>query len=241
MADPDPFLHPRCQPSRLHDYKLRRDIRDALAVQLHHFSGTLLDVGCGRMPYKTMLTCVPSRVVRYVGLDVETSVHGKPDLHFEGPNIPLGDASVDCAIATEVLEHCAEPEVLLREVARVLKPSGFFFFTVPFFWPLHEAPHDYHRFTQFSLGELLERAGFDRIEIQAHGGWDGALAQMAGLWLQYRGMRPWKRRLLSCLALPLVALLNAMDKKDSKAVSENSMTTGFAGTARKANGASHDA
>ncbi len=230
----DPFLDPRCRPSRLHDYRLRRDIRDALAAQLPHFSGTLLDIGCGRMPYKPLLTGAPSAVEKYLGLDVENGPHGKPDLCFDGGHIPLGDASADCAIATEVLEHCAEPEVLLREIARVLKSSGLFFFTVPFFWPLHETPRDYQRFTPFALRRLLERSGFEKIEITAHGGWDASLAQMAGLWLQYRGMRPWKRSLLSLVTLPFIALLNATDKKNPDAESEGSMTTGFSGTARKA-------
>lgn len=235
MKKDDPFLDPRGVPSRLFDYRLRRDIRDALAAQLPRFTGTLLDVGCGDMPYKPLLMGIPSRVTRYIGLDVEGGLHGKPDLSFNGTDIPLRDAEADCAIATEVLEHCAEPEKLLREIARVLKPSGVFFFTVPFFWPVHEAPHDHHRFTPFALRRMLERAGFDRVEIAAHGGWDASLAQMIGLWARYRGMRPWKRRVLSWLLLPAVHLLNAIDKKSDDADSENTMTTGFSGIARKQN------
>lgn len=229
MKKGDPFLDPRGVPSRLFDYRLRRDIRDALAAQLPRFTGTLLDVGCGDMPYKPLLT----GVTRYIGLDVEGGMHGRPDLCFNGVHIPLRDAEVDCAIATEVLEHCPEPEALLREIARVLKPSGVFFFTVPFFWPIHEAPHDYHRFTPFALRRMLERGGFGQVEIAAHSGWDASLAQMIGLWTRYRGMRPWKRRVLSWLLLPVVHLLNAIDKKSTDPNSECTMTTGFSGTARK--------
>jgi SAM-dependent methyltransferase len=236
MQKGDPFLDPRGVPSRLFDYRLRRDIRDALVAQLPRFIGTLLDVGCGDMPYKPLLTRAPSGVTRYIGLDIEGGMHGsKPDLFFNGVTIPLRDAEVNCAIATEVLEHCAEPEMLLREIARVLKPSGVFFFTVPFFWPVHEAPHDYHRFTPFALRRILERSGFEEIKIAAHNGWDASLAQMIGLWTFCRGMRPWKRRVISWLLLPVVHVLNAIDKKSDDPNSEGAMTTGFSGIARKRN------
>ncbi len=56
--------------------------------------------------------------------------------------MPFEDNVFDCAMATEVLEHCAYPEVTLFEVSRVLKKDGLFFFTVPFVWPLHDCPFD---------------------------------------------------------------------------------------------------
>lgn len=49
------------------------------------------------------------------------------------PDLPLADGSLDLAVCTEVLEHL-EPEVFeatFAEVARVLKPGGYFLFTLP--------------------------------------------------------------------------------------------------------------
>ena len=43
---------------------------------------------------------------------------------MDGPKLPLPDASVDIATLFQVLEHTPEPERLLDEVARVLKPGG---------------------------------------------------------------------------------------------------------------------
>jgi SAM-dependent methyltransferase len=231
MNDAHPFLNPKPAPDRLFDYRLRRDIRDALTAQLPNFCGTLLDVGCGQMPYRSLLTSPPSRVVRYVGLDIEGSLHGRPDLEFDGHHIPLEDHSMDTVLATEVLEHCPEPGQLLVEIRRVLKPGGLFFFTVPFFWPLHEVPFDFFRYTPYAMQHLLEQAGFSEIQIRAHAGWDASLAQMLGLWLNYRGMRPWKRRALSRLFQPLVILLNRLDEPPA-APGESIMLTGLSGTAR---------
>ena len=231
MSDADNFLNPRPVADHLHDYRLRCDIRDALIAHLPDFHGTLLDIGCGRMPYRSLITSPPSRVERYVGLDIEGSLHRRHDLQFNGRDIPLDEHSVDTAIATEVLEHCPEPAQLLREIRRVLKPGGLFFFTVPFFWPVHEAPHDFFRYTPFAMKYLLEQAGLSEINIRAHSGWDASLAQMLGLWLKYRGMLPWKRRLLSNLCKPLVVLLNRIDEHPAD-TGESTMLTGLSGTAR---------
>ena len=231
MSNDPLFLNPQPSPDRLFDYRLRRDIRDALTEQLPNFGGTLLDVGCGRMPYQSLLTSSPSRVERYVGLDIEGSLHGPNGLVFDGRTIPLENQSVDTALATEVLEHCPAPALLLAEIRRVLKPGGLFFFTVPFFWPLHEVPHDFYRYTPYAMRMLLEQAGFSEVELRAHAGWDASLAQMLGLWLRFRSMRPWKRRLLSRLCQPLVIALNHLDERPSDP-DEATMLTGLSGTAR---------
>ena len=41
--------------------------------------------------------------------------------------MPFEDESYDCAFGTEVLEHCPNPEIVMKEVFRVLKPGGVFF------------------------------------------------------------------------------------------------------------------
>ncbi|HVR64164.1 MAG TPA: class I SAM-dependent methyltransferase [Polyangia bacterium] len=45
--------------------------------------------------------------------------------------LQLPEASFDRIICTEVLEHTAEPESILAEIARLLKPSGRAVITVP--------------------------------------------------------------------------------------------------------------
>ena len=138
------FLEPTCKPNVLDIFIVRRSILSSLQTQIPQYEGTLLDVGCGQMPYKTLLTSSPSRVKQYIGLDLEFNpIHNNhPDITWQNGKIPLSDGSIDCAIATEVFEHCPDPEVVMSEICRVLKPRGMLFCTVPFLWPLHEVPHD---------------------------------------------------------------------------------------------------
>lgn len=156
----------------------------------------------------------------------------KPDLFWDGKQIPLEDKTVDCALATEVFEHCPNPEIVMREALRVLKPGGFIFFTVPFLWSLHDVPHDEYRYTPFALERHLRNSGFYHIKLEALGGWDASLAQMIGLWARRRPISPWKRAILSRLLTPVVRYLTEHDQQPS-VFSNSTMITGITGTAFK--------
>src|SRR5437867_3116866 len=69
----------------------------------------------------------------------------------------------------EVLEHCPDPWAAGAEIARVLRPGGWAFVSTPFLRPLHEAPHDYHRFTPWGLTELAQRCGLTVERIAPRG------------------------------------------------------------------------
>jgi ubiquinone/menaquinone biosynthesis C-methylase UbiE len=234
----DDFLAPSCRPAKLDRYLIRSSILEALQHYHKQFSGILLDVGCGQSPYKPLLMSPPGKVARYIGLDMENSpIHkNQPDITWHEGKIPLGDNSVDCAIFTEVLEHCPDPNAVLKEICRVLKPNGFLFLTVPFLWPLHEVPHDEYRYTPFSLRRHLAISGFTNIDLHPLGGWDASLAQLLGLWVRRRPMKGWIRTILSYLLLPLIRWLIYKDRQKTTSLLEGSMITGLSGTARKAIG-----
>ena len=124
------FIEPACRPSELDTYIVRRSILKALRTQLPRFKGTLLDVGCGNMPYKALLLASPSRVSSYIGLDFEDNpiYRSNPDIIWQAGKISLIDDSIDCSIATEVFEHCPDPAMVMNEINRVLCPGGLLFF-----------------------------------------------------------------------------------------------------------------
>ena len=84
--------------------------------------------------------------------------------------LPIRDQSVDIVFATQVIEHVTQPHVMIRECKRILRPNGFLILSGPFFWPLHEEPHDFFRFTKYGFEQLLRHAGFSEWEIREDGG-----------------------------------------------------------------------
>ena len=225
-------------PGSIDLYIIRRAILREIKRALPQFHGKLLDVGCGQMPYKSLLTGKTSRVAQYMGLDLEKNpIHNNhPDITWQNGKIPLADNTIDCAIATEVFEHCPNPEAIMSEICRVLKSGGVIFFTVPFLWPLHEVPYDEYRYTPFSLARHLDASGFVDIELSPLGGWDASLAQMLGLWVRRRRMARWVRGILSRLLVPVIFMLHQMDKRVIPHFIESTMITGLSGTARKNRG-----
>lgn len=58
-----------------------------------------------------------------------------------GESLPLADATFDCVLMSEVIEHLEVPEVSLREAVRILRRGGRLLITTPnyrSFWPLME-------------------------------------------------------------------------------------------------------
>lgn len=113
-----------------------------------------LDVGCGDSPYRRYLY-----TDHYVGIDVQESGRDNknPTVWFDGVSIPFDDDYFDFILCTEVLEHATEPELLMAEMVRVLKPEGHILITVPSMWGLHEMPYDFRRYTTEGLKKLISR------------------------------------------------------------------------------------
>lgn len=128
----------------------------------------LLDVGAGTKPYQPLYEEVFNRCV---STDVSFSPHdiNRVSLIADAADLPFESDSFDCVICTEVLEHCPDPEEVLREFRRVLRPTGRVFLTTPFLLSLHEEPHDYYRYTPWGLRALADRAGFACESVVARG------------------------------------------------------------------------
>ena len=232
----DQFTDIELNRKTLDRFYIRSSIFEALKAALPSLSGKLLDAGCGKMPYRRYIL-ENSSVTEYVGLDIESALvyeeDVKPDFYWDGVQMPFENEQFDSVIATEVLEHCPDPEVILKEINRVLKPGGYFFFTVPFLWNLHEVPHDEYRYTPFALERHLKNSGFSEIEIKATGGWHASMAQMLGLWVRRSPMTDRKRKLLSRILLPVVRKLIKKDNAKNVEFKEGQMITGLTGLVKK--------
>ncbi len=121
----------------------------------HTFSGrTVLDVGCGTMPYRALFT---ARGARYLGADID----GTPDICIDAAgSLPLADESVDVVVSFQVLEHVRSVAAHLAAIRRVLRTGGRMFLSTHGVWPYHPHPTDYWRWTRDGLVVTLEDAGF---------------------------------------------------------------------------------
>jgi SAM-dependent methyltransferase len=100
----------------------------------------ILDVGCGTA-LDVWYLAADNQVV---GLDVTPTLlhwaqqHGVQPLLSDADGVlPFPDASFDFVVAKDVFEHLLDPTGLLREMHRVLRPSGVLVANVPnhfFFW-----------------------------------------------------------------------------------------------------------
>jgi len=137
-------------------------------VALPHANGVMLDLGCGGQPYRALFS---SRITRYIGADVAAARDVQLDIKIAlGEPVPLADASVDTILSTQTLEHVYDFQFYVRECYRLLKPGGMLILTVPMQWRIHEAPHDYWRFTRYGVSELMKRSNFSEISITSCGG-----------------------------------------------------------------------
>lgn len=127
-------------------------------------AGILIDVGCGNSPYGELL---PGW--RRVGVNIDAG-DANPDVVGDGLQLPFRDACADAVLCTQVVEHVRDPFLLFRELSRVLKPGGVLILSGPMYWPLHEEPHDYWRFTEHGLRQLARQAGLETQSILREGG-----------------------------------------------------------------------
>lgn len=184
----------------------------------------ILDAGSGETPFKKFF-----KDHKYVAIDTRW---GDPDWDYSKLNVigdliklPFKKEIFNAALCTQVLEHVKEPKAILKELYRVLKLGGVLYLSAPQGWGIHQAPHDYFRFTSYALRYLLEEAEFEIVYIKPCCGYFGYLANRLTVFpkvLFWQIKCPWLRILLAPLELvsyllfvlifPLI--LNAIDFLD---------------------------
>jgi SAM-dependent methyltransferase len=153
-------------------------IVNALRPALANVTGDVLDVGAGQSPWRAWLPVA----TRYQGIDVGYADEFGMDsnrtdiVYCDGRVMPFDDATFDCVLCIEVLEHSEDPQLLISEIARVIRPEGIVLLTVPWSARLHHLPHDYHRFTRAGLKNLFTQNGFGDLDIHERGNDIGAIA-----------------------------------------------------------------
>jgi SAM-dependent methyltransferase len=111
--------------------------------------------------------------VQVIGTDIYHSPH--VTLIADGHRLPFADQSVDGVWIQAVLEHVLDPQRVVAEIHRVLRPDGLVFADTPFMQQVHEGAYDFTRFTLSGHRWLFRH--FALIDAGTSGG-----AGMASLW-----------------------------------------------------------
>lgn len=127
-------LHSRWNPVGLHHRHLNAFIQTE--VRKLPARAKVLDGGCG---LSIWLDEAIDKQIRYTGIDCQESAlafcrttyphreYCLGDLY----DLPHADQSFDMVVMREVIEHVKEPEKMVAEASRVLKPEGRFVLTTP--------------------------------------------------------------------------------------------------------------
>jgi SAM-dependent methyltransferase len=124
-----------------------------------YLSGHLLNAGCGNRDVSAYL--LANAVTKITNYDIDSR---DPDV-VVGPleSMPFEDGTFDSVLCNAVLEHVANAEESIRELARVVRPDGHLVIAVPFLQPFHACPADFRRYTADGLADLGDRAGLDVV------------------------------------------------------------------------------
>ncbi|MFN8439601.1 MAG: methyltransferase domain-containing protein [Caldilineaceae bacterium] len=142
----------------------------AEAAKMLPANAWVLDAGSGEGRFKPFFTHT-----HYIGVDLAIGDATWDYSALDAINtlewLPFADNVFDAAVCTQVLEHLAEPEKVLREIQRVLKPGGILLLVAPQSWHEHQIPHDYFRYTSYGLRYLLGKTGYQVETMKPLGGY----------------------------------------------------------------------
>jgi len=182
--------------------------------------GPIVEFGALRVDNQAHLPPIrslfPGRPFSGADMSAGLGVDQLQDLHQLG----LRTESVGTALMLDTIEHVEKPKLALDEIRRCMAADGVLLLTSHFFFPIHQFPSDYWRFTAQGISALLtdfhfSYAGEAGLRLFPHtvvglAGGPGVtpenwrcLSQAVQDW-QREGATSWKERALSFLPPVLV-------------------------------------
>ena len=153
----------------LYNYNLRK-----MAVEKNLQSENtelILEVGCGISPVMMKSRNIIYSDLSFSAIQLLKDSYGKG--HYvvaDGINLPFKSEVFSHAISSEVLEHLSDDRPAIKEIARVIKPSGHFIVTFPhrkFYFAIDDRYVGHFR--RYEINEMvgrLKNAGFRPVTVQ---------------------------------------------------------------------------
>lgn len=186
----------------------------------------VLSVGSGGDVNRLLGDRTRDRDVEIVQFDIDEA--RKPDILGDICIAQLERSAFDVVVISEVLEHLHSPHLALENIHGALRPEGRLILSTPFAFPIHEAPHDYYRYTRHGLAFLLRE--FRSVRIAERNSYFEAIAV---LWVRLAQAETRSARWASLVIVPLILLTWPLTKALNRLIRSTQLTSGYVVTARK--------
>lgn len=130
----------------------------------------ILDFGCGEGNSFDLIKKQYAQI-RWVGLDLEHSpevnkraTQSRNFCTYDGVHIPFQNSSFDVVYTNQVFEHVRHPEMVLKEIKRILRNGGYFMGSTSYLEPYHSL--SLWNYTPYGFQKLLEENGFCLKELR---------------------------------------------------------------------------
>jgi len=136
-------------------------------------NGLVLDAGAGSCPYKHHFSHAKYESADFCKLDGQ---YAEITYICDLASLPVDNNRYDLIFCSQTLEHVPNPQQVLQEFHRVLKPGCQLWLSAPLFYEEHQVPYDFYRYTQYGFKYLLESTGFTVSKIEWLEGYYGTLS-----------------------------------------------------------------
>lgn len=148
--------------NHLYNYRLRK--RAIQAALERNQPGFILEVGSGLSPIITTADDIVYSELSFRALRTLKGHHGRGSYAVaDGTRLPFKDDAFDHSVCSEVLEHVEDDQGAVNELARVMKPGGRLYLTVPhrkfYFAADDRFVGHFRRYELEDLAGMLETAG----------------------------------------------------------------------------------
>lgn len=230
-----------------------KNLRLAVASLAPQAGGRMLDVGVGERPYAALFA---PYITHYYGLEYPPAcdnlnpgitqnvehLRGAVDVWGDGHALPFRSGGFDTALCLEILEHVPDPDRVVEEIARALRPGGTLLLTVPFIAPMHAMPYDFYRYTRHGIVAVVEGAGFEVVSCEPRGNYALATGALTAQWLlrafaarsSHRDGSVSLSRWRAPFVLPVIALVQGLYALAGRFSSDANASLGYTVVARKA-------
>ena len=144
LRPPHPFLTINAKQRRAIFSQLVEEISDTPVV---------LDIGSGNTGISNILGL--TKRVKEGLITLEICYAPSVDVICDAHKLPFLNGSIDGVLIQGVLEHVRDPNRIVAEILRVLRPRGVVYVDVPFLQHYHQDPEDYRRYTISGLRQLF--------------------------------------------------------------------------------------